>query len=634
MNLRILLFTLLIFTLLFLILSCGQGTTQKNGKGELINYDIKGIVKLSGETDHSGTAIFVGGTQIVAYTDENGEFLIQGLEKGTYQLYAQKSGYTQERFKKLFLNTKDKIVDAGIVTLDPLTSAKVKKSFISGKVTLSDATDFTDIIVSLDNTDYQTTTDSSGLFLIKGIEPALYTITFKKDGYKPFSDMIEIKEGENLRFSQVTLQPMSADEKMAVKMMSTISEKDGRTIAGYVILNKLDGSTDYNFVSVRVKIEEINYITRTDSEGNFYFSYLNPGKYKLSAELESYKLKEIVGVDVTDSDVKNVILILQEKEPEQKFGALNGKAVLEGEEDSTGIVVIIPGTNFYATTGADGIFRFKEVPYGSYNLIAKKEGYDDLESDKFDIDQTGEIDVGELYLEKSVDYPYVVYTDPADNSDIQVKRNITLFVKFSKRMNIDSVKSALSIAPEVAYTSFMGREGKESDFDLLQIVLKGNDVEKGLRFNKLYSIKVSTNAKDFEGNNLREDYIFRFKTGKPSIIDTFPKNGAKDFYFSPNEPVRILFNAPMNHTSVRNSIRFSPELEYVPSIDILDSVGDGWTEARVNYTWKPDTKYTVTIDKKAVTINKEILSNTPYKLTFTTGKSVSFEEIKDRSKRF
>jgi len=634
MNLSKLLFTLLIFTLLFFILSCKQGTTQKIGKDELIKYDVKGIVKLSGETDHSGTAVFVGGTQIVAYTDENGEFLIKDLAKSTYQLYAQKSGYTQERFKKLFLNTKDKIVDAGTVTLEPSTSANVKKSSISGKVTLSDATNFSDIIVSLDNTNYQTTTDSSGLFLIKGLEPALYTITFKKDGYNPFSDMIEIKEGENLRFSQVSLQTMSADEKAAVKMTSAISEKEGRTIAGYVVLKKLDGSTDYNFVSVRVKIEEINYITRTDSEGNFYFSYLNPGKYKLSAELEGYKLKEVIGVDVTDSDVKNIILTLQEKEPEQKFGMLKGKTVLEGEEDSTGVVVIIPGTNFYATTGADGIFKFKEVPYSSYNLIAKKEGYNDLESDKFNVDRPGEIDVGELYLKKSVDYPYIVYTDPTDNSDIQVKRNITIFAKFSKRMNIDSVKSALSIVPEVAYTSFMGREGKESDFDLLQIVLKGNDLNKGLRFNKLYSIKIGTSAKDFEGNNLQEDYIFRLKTGKPSIIDTFPKDNAKDFYFSPNEPVRILFNAPMNHNSARESIRFSPELEFVPSIDILDSVDDGWTEARVNYTWKPDTKYTVTIDKKAVTINKEPLSNTPYKLTFTTGKLVSFEEIKGRSKRF
>jgi len=623
-----------VFVLLFFV-SCGEkkGSVQLQEK-YLSKYDVKGIARLSGETDHSGIAVFVGGTQIVAYTNEDGEFLIKGLDKGTYQLYAQKSGYNQIRFKKLFLNTKDKIIDAGIVILEPSEIAKGKKSSLSGKISLLDATDFSNIPVIIENTDYSALTNKDGSFLIKEIEPGVYTIAIKKDNYKPFSDTIEIKKDETLRLTQITLEPIMTEGIGIIKKASGISESEGRTIAGYVILKKLDGSNIYDFTGVRVKIEEINYVIRPDSNGNFSFSYLNSGKYRLSAELEGYKLSEIIGVDVTESDVKNITLSLQEKEPEQKFGSIKGKVVLESKENSAGAQVTIPGTNFLATTSSDSTFKFKDIPYGSYTLLAKIEGYNTLESEKFNIDRSEEIDIGELYLEKTIDYPKVLYTDPSDNASIQVKRNVPVFVKFSKRMDTNSVKSALLIDPEVAYIAFMGKESKDSDYDLLQIVLKGNDLQKGLRFNKTYNIKIGSTAKDFEGHNLQDNYAFSLKTGKPSIIETTPSNGAKAFYFKANEPVRILFNAPMNHTSVRNSIRFTPELEYVPSVDILDSVGDGWTEARINYTWKPDTKYTVTIDKKAVTINKETLSNTPYNLTFTTGRPVSFDEIQNRMKRF
>ncbi len=626
---------LILFFFIFSIISCGKKEYDKEGQGyEVSEYDIKGNVKLSGETEHSGIAVFVGGTQIVAYTDEYGNFLISGIQKGKYQLWAQKSGFKQTRFQKVIVGGNNKVVDIGSISLYPSESEAKGISSVSGKVDLTDATDFSGVVVSIENTNYQTETDSEGLFLIRDVKPGLYVISFNKEGYKSYSDTIEVRAGEHFRFTTIPLDPMSVEELRASKREYGISTDEGRTIAGYITIKNLDGSSSYDFSNVKVRIDELNYVNRTDSNGNFYFSYLNPNKYTVSATLEGYKLVANVSADVTDSDFRDVILVLQEIEPETQFGAIRGMVTLEDEEDFSGVMVIIPGTNYYATTGSDGVFRFEDVPFGSYSLVAKIEGFDTFESEAFEIDKTEMIDVGEIYLEKSIDYPTVVYTDPADNTEIEVKRRVPIYVKFSKKMDINSVKSALSITPKLAYRSFMGKESKDSSFDLLQIMLLGNDIDFGLRFNKIYTIRIGQGAEDSEGYSLQEDYVFKLKTARASIINTYPANGAKDIYLRSGEYVRVYFNAPMDHDSIENNIKFSPPLKYIPIVNVVDDINDGWTELRINYAWDPETKYTITVGKKAITVGKDRLSNTPYKLTFTTGRLVNSMEMKSRIHRF
>jgi len=56
-------------------------------------------------------------------------------------------------------------------------------------------------------------------------------------------------------------------------------------------------------------------------------------------------------------------------------GALYGTVELVGQQDASGVLVSIEGTQLSATTDQNGSFTIMSIPIGSYTVIAAKQGF-------------------------------------------------------------------------------------------------------------------------------------------------------------------------------------------------------------------------------------------------------------------
>lgn len=120
-------------------------------------------------------------------------------------------------------------------------------------------------------------------------------------------------------------------------------------------------------------LEETDKSATSDQGGAFEITGVPAGNYfltckksgangKVYAFLKSVALQENQTVDL------GALEIIQ-------TGAIQGKATLAGQTDSTGILVFIPGTSYQARTDAAGAYLMSEVPDGTYNLRYEKSGY-------------------------------------------------------------------------------------------------------------------------------------------------------------------------------------------------------------------------------------------------------------------
>ncbi|MCK4265703.1 MAG: Ig-like domain-containing protein [Thermoplasmata archaeon] len=158
----------------------------------------------------------------------------------------------------------------------------------------------------------------------------------------------------------------------------------------------------------------------------------------------------------------------------------------------------------------------------------------------------------------AVEPPIVASTYPADGqTEVPVSLE-TIYINFSKEMDIPSIVNALSISPNVAYSRSWTSAGRNLTLDLNEELIRGVQ----------YSVGISSIARDVAGNALDgnedgvggDNFVLRFvtegvpDTDPPMIIDIFPKNNAT---VPTNAYVDIRFSEAMNRTSVENAFLMS-----------------------------------------------------------------------------
>jgi iron complex outermembrane receptor protein len=108
-NLKIKIFTLLIFTLTFsfTILGCGGGGGG-GGAGEQPG-SISGTVTLEGMTDYSGAKVEIKNINKSATTASNGSYEIKDIPPGTYTVIASKEFY-EEKEEQAIIKSGENII--------------------------------------------------------------------------------------------------------------------------------------------------------------------------------------------------------------------------------------------------------------------------------------------------------------------------------------------------------------------------------------------------------------------------------------------------------------------------------------------------------------------------------------------
>lgn len=141
----------------------------------------------------------------------------------------------------------------------------------------------------------------------------------------------------------------------------------------------------------------------------------------------------------------------------------------------------------------------------------------------------------------NVTAPYITHTMPVDGEiNVPVDTDISIF--FSHEMNTTAVESAISISGGLTPTGFVWDPGNKNvtftPSSILDMATK-------------YTVTISTDAKDTEGNRIKITYVFTFTTLDiipPLILLTSPING--DTNVDRNEPVAVKFNETMDIATV------------------------------------------------------------------------------------
>jgi hypothetical protein len=597
----------------------GPGVGAPEGQVKNQTGIVSGQVQLKDAEDHSGILVFAAGTSYGCYTNEKGEFIIEELPKGEYRLYAQKPGYVQTSLGTIKVPP-DELPDAKLArySLAPVVLEKVPPKpeepslgSIIGVVELEGESRFGGVVVDVVNTPLKTVTDDVGLYRILNLRPGEYRLLMQKEGYEPGQLTVTVQAGE----------PSYPEN---VKLSRSIRRAAERTIYGNVEMYDAQGNITNRFEIVVISLEGTSHVATPNAEGKFVISNIPPGKYTINAMAPGFTNRDKVDVDLVDLEYTNVTLVLEETPTAgTKQGMVRGKARLAGDTTNQGgIAIALAGTSHVAMTAPSGDYLLSDVPEGTYTLLAQSAGYESAAVEGLTVVAGQETSVPEIVLEKVVIPPQVVYTAPADGeTGVTVRKDIPIYVRFSKKMQGATVKQAFQIDPPVEYRAYMGREHQQSDFDLLYVALQGVGENQPAKFQTRYTVTISASARDFEGVSLEEPYTFSFTTGRAEIIDTIPRQGETDVFIGLGNPLVVSFNANIKHETINSdTISISPDPMAQFNLQVTDDPVTGWTQARLYTSWQLDTSFTVTFKRGIQASDGSSVANTPYRLHFKTTK--------------
>lgn len=323
---------------------------------------ITGRVVLEGASNYAG--VTVSATSLVdssklytTTTTEDGLYYFVSLDVGTWLLKFQKDGYLSVGPEQVPLAS-DTIAEVKVITL------RNENSIVKGTVSLKGSSSFLGVNVLLknssDGTTFSTTTDIEGRFVISNVKPGSYELVLSKEGY-----------------SSTTMKDIYVD-KGTTKVVDEISLDIAVTsIRGQVSLELRTDFSGALVTATSISNPDVIYSAITNSQGVFTFAKMYSDEYQIVVSCNGYSSITLPTVKVVDDkpmDVGPVSLKIER-------GTIAGIARLEGHSNHSGVKVSILGTDYEATTAADGSYSFN-VPAGNYPGGLRLE-YEDFETTSY-----------------------------------------------------------------------------------------------------------------------------------------------------------------------------------------------------------------------------------------------------------
>ena len=185
-------------------------------------------------------------------------------------------------------------------------------------------------------------------------------------------------------------------------------------------------------------------------------------------------------------------------------------------------------------------------------------------------------------------------------------------ITFPRRMDPDSVEERFTIFP---------------DTDPILIWPEGNQLTIWtgglLMADTTYTIRISGEAQDLDGEPLGEDFEFSFATQPVQVNYTTPRNG--ELFVDPQPEIELGFNTYMSKASVEDAFQIEPgvsgRFEFVQREEYYRGKRRWVIEKdKIKFVpsekLSPNTKYTITLDETAVDSYGSRL--TPYTFSFIT----------------
>lgn len=625
-----------------LLAACGvsdDGVTPAAAADGNGTASIAGVLELEEDTDPLGIIVFAEGTSHMALTDSRGHFVLGGLPAGSYRLRATRTDLETTMIADVRVTSADIAAEQPFLELepaqvasrgasdDPARRATARLGALTGMVQTSPGGNEGGVTVTLRGTRYRTVTYDDGFYELVNVEPGDYELVVARSGFPSRTHDVSISPGQETELDPILLEGDGPPDARANGPGAT------RTIFGQVEVLTADGTIPSDYSFVRVNLEGTSHAAIPDTDGRFQFTGLPARTYVVSASANNYLLERRYEVNLADLGAAEVdLLLVEDTTSTTREGSIIGRVLLDEAPDGAhaGINVAIAGSNMMAFTDGTGRFEFLNVEPGTYDLIASMNGYHNGTIRNVRAEPDTETDAGELTLERDVLIPRVVYTSPADGSrDVVVDNPTSFTIQFNTNMDIGSVRSAVSVSPEVDFRLVTeGTPGRGAQ-DVFRIDLAGvSGSQRGaLRFGTRYTITIGREASSLEGESMRSDHSINFTTGHARIIATLPEDGAANARVFYDQPIRVFFNAPLDPESVRREdISFRPELNGSPNVYLRRDPETGWSVLFISGFAEPDTNYTVNIRRGMRTVTRDRIRNIPYSFSFQTREWREFED--------
>ena len=191
-----------------------------------------------------------------------------------------------------------------------------------------------------------------------------------------------------------------------------------------------------------------------------------------------------------------------------------------------------------------------------------------------------------------------IYVDPMANSSI--------FITFPRRMDQASVENGLVISPATD-AIFVWPTGNQ-----LKIFTGGP-----LRCETTYQIHIPATVLDLDGVALGEAFDFSFETAPVQVIGSIPQSG--EVFVSRDAKMSMQFNTFMILSSVQNAFSITPQTsgKFIRGYETSNGRPRNVVTFIPSGRLAPNTKYTVTVDTRAVDLHGTNLKE-DYSFSFVT----------------
>ncbi|MFH1743826.1 MAG: carboxypeptidase regulatory-like domain-containing protein [bacterium] len=573
---------------------------------------VRGKILLEGQENHQGTLVLLVGTAHNQITDQTGYFRFTEVELGTYQLVALKDGFqslsdVQVNLEKpIELSLPDMpLIPIAASVESPTAKPPAGDLRLWGAALLEGEINHSGTYVSvLEDSALTAITSADGSFRVENLGDGPYTLKFEHTGFTA------------QQLSGIT--PFSATEGIGIHITLRPERNPGGrgVLQGFV---ELQDQTNHEGTTVR--LIGIPQSVLTDNTGRYIFVDIPSISYILEASHPGYKTSRALGVEVVANTINEAPLLelppitVDDLDGEiEGYGAIEGIVTLEDDPNAGGVTIGVQTANLVALSAPGGAFSFNDVPAGRHLVIFEKAGYQTEYLEDVPVIPNQVTPLKPMVLQREIEHPYVVSTDPRNRARrVGFDEFVDVTVKFSDRMDGDSVKRSVFISPPVANRMFFGRESELSDSDTLhmQLLRAGR---QGLRFKTNYEIVIGQSASNVQGIPLSDDYAFSFTTDGPLIVRTVPADGEHNVTFFPADRLLIETNAPIDPATLADALRIHPRPQSVPEPFTSRRGSGGRVEIEVGLN--SATKYSISIGKQLRTVDGELFSNTPYRFTF------------------
>lgn len=424
---------------------------------------------------------------------------------------------------------------------DPHAGAIPTRWSVSGQITVPADFDAAGVLVYVEGTSYVAMTDRDGRWTLTGMDPGRYQFRSRREDLAPGDLGPVVLEADVVGGEKQLLLPMVAmNARVEVARETPAASGSLRGVVRFA------GNTD-NFDGVVVQVAGTQLRTVTDALGQYFFSALSPGDYRLIFSRKGWKSAEAPATIIAGTEMPGPIpMLLPEASDTQDTPRMLKGTVemtdLDGQPaaEFPDVLVSLEGTTYLAVLDVQGRFSFPSLAPGRYTVMASAPGF--ILRERVEVDLTA-LEATEITLHMD--------ENPAE----ALKRGGMVYGNVTyKTPPLPEDHSGILVA--LAGTSFVAVTDREGHYEIRDIppgryLLRAQAEAQTPQFIEPVEVEAG------EETGLPPLVLAPF-IAPPEVIYTEPADGSRNVTLLRDTPLTVRFSKKMRPETVKAALSITP----------------------------------------------------------------------------